>query len=120
MIPTLEEQFILGEETPLPAIAIAPNVIPEITHPYGKYWEQPARENILIDDKNALMNQADFDLLADYSCSQPSGVYEGKMWKCRRPYVITKGITPRWFLLWFGFSEKPDCCSTYVREIIIL
>jgi len=87
------------------------NIIPEITHPLGKHWDQPSKDNILIDDKNALMSEKDFNELKEYSCSVPSGAYEGKMWK---NYDGTN-----WGLVWYGESENPDNASINYRKIII-
>lgn len=90
--------------------------IPEMTDPLGKYWNQPSRELITIDDKYALMSNTTFASLHDYSCSFPSGVYPGKMWKQGRPYVNPV----RWYLLWYDYSEQgPEYCSNKIREIII-
>lgn len=91
--------------------------IPPITHELGRYWNQPDREGILIDEKHALMERKTFDGLADYSCTNPSGVYEGKMWKGRVDYYDeSKG----WALCWYGPSNKPDHVSNNVRRIILL
>jgi hypothetical protein len=87
--------------------------IPEMTDPLGKYWGQPDANNILIDDTHALMAAADFDKLKEYSQSQPSGVYVGKMWKsCYRG--------DKWYLNWWGFSDDPNMCSGNFREIIVV
>ncbi len=91
------------------------NIIPKITEPLGKYWEQPSTNNILIDDTHALMDEKSFKELKDYSKSQPTGAYEGKMWKAT--YWDRPGI---WFLLWFDFHEDPKFLSTEQREIILL
>ena len=80
----------------------------------GKYWKQPARENILVDDKHALMSRADFDELPDYTASEPSGVYAGKMWKAQY------GSERRWWLLWFGVHVDPKYCTKDYREIIVV
>lgn len=88
------------------------NIIPLITHPMGKHWNQPALENIEVDDTHALMSQRDFDELADYSHSNPSGVYEGKMWKSK----YTEGWLLRWWIISF---HTPDSCSFQQRVILI-
>ena len=88
------------------------NIIPIITDPLGKSWDQPKIENILIDDKNALMEENDFKELHEYSCSVPTGVYVGKMWKSR--------INEKWYLRWFSEHENPEFVSNNVREIIII
>jgi len=76
-------------------------MIPQMTDPLGKYWEQPKIENIVIDDTHALMSKKDFDKLKDYSYSLPSGVYEGKMWAKTRDnktmlcWFVDKGVITR-------------------------
>jgi hypothetical protein len=100
------------------------NTIPPITHPLGKSWQQPSPQDILIDDTHALMSQETFKALAEYSCSTPTGVYEGKMWK-RRDGAFDKeflagGGKPIWLLCWFSLSETPNMCSTNSRKIIIV
>jgi hypothetical protein len=95
----------------------AGHTIPEMTHPLARYWRQPNRDAITIDDTHAIMSQETFDALADYSCSVPTGVYDGKMWKYGRPYREPR---TEWWLCWFAPSDKPDCCSTHTRRIIIV
>jgi len=88
--------------------------LPEMTNPLGKHWKQPCPDNIEIDETHALMSKLDFDKLADYSSSRPSGVYIGKMWKS----IDNKGV---WWLMWFDESELGDAyCYTCSREIISL
>jgi len=87
------------------------NVIPLMLDPLGKHWEQPDRTNIELTDKHAVMNESSFKALHDYSCSMPTGVYNGKMWK-------DKGEKD-WFLKWYGLSHIPDRCSINSRKIII-
>lgn len=92
-----------------------------MTHPLGQHWKQPEREMILIDDTHALMSKATFEKLSEYSCTIPTGVYEGKMW--RRHDGIFDPHCPvekrRWLLGWFGFSDDLDKCSNNFREIIL-
>lgn len=91
------------------------NIIPEMTNPLSRYWDQPLTRNILIDDKNALMTKDDFEKLLDYSKSNPSGIYEGKMWK--------SGSDEKWFLRWIGLPDnldEPDMLNIYSREIILI
>jgi hypothetical protein len=99
--------------------------IPPITDPLGRSWQQPARERILIDDTHALMLQAEFERLAEYSATMPTGVYPGKMWKRHDgvydPVFLAAGGVPTWKLCWFGFSEKgPGFCSIHHREILLV
>lgn len=88
------------------------NAIPTIVHPLGEYWRQPDSSEITIDDTYALMSEKTFQALAEYSTSVPSGVYEGKMWK-----KISGALR---FLMWYGISDKTDCCSINSRKIIIV
>lgn len=87
--------------------------VPPMTHPYGQYWKQPSRFEIEIDDTHAMMSRASFDALLDYSASQPTGAYEGKMWKA---HYKRDG----WCLRWFGPSDKPDMVSVNGRKILIV
>lgn len=92
------------------------NIIPPITDPLGKYWDQPSISNVLIDDKYAVMNESDFKQLADYSRSQPSGVYPGKMWKA----LYYPNNIETWYLCWFGYDPEPGYCSNNYREILTI
>ena len=84
------------------------NIIPNMTDPLGKYWEQPDKENILLDDTYALMEKADFDKLCNYEASFPSGVYLGKMWRRNNT------------LYWWDKSIKgTDYCYSESRRILI-
>lgn len=92
--------------------------IPPITDPMGKYWEQPDRREILIDDTHAVMTQRTFDKLAAYSASVPTGVYEGKMWKSNP--ASDRGGKPEWYLIWFGKHPDPDKVSNNYRRILVV
>ena len=99
-------------------------VIPPITDPMGKNWEQPNRKDILVDEKYAVMTRETFFKLHEYSASQPSGVYPGKMWRRHNGEFdyefIRNGGKPKWLLCWFVPSEKgPDLCTTNMREILL-
>lgn len=89
--------------------------IPKMTHELSSAWDQPSRSEILLDGdhKIAYMTQHTMNQLPTYSCSQPTGVYEGKMWK-------GQGRDGTWFLLWFGPSEFEGHCGTYRRTIKIV
>ena len=94
------------------------NPIPEMTHPLSKSWTQPAISEIKINGEYAVMSQKTLDKIPDYSLSQPSGVYEGKMWKSNK-HQFYKEAEDIWYLHWFGVSDKPNCCSHNLRKIII-
>jgi len=88
------------------------NIIPKMTHPLSSHWHQPNLSEIAIDDNNAMMNEDTLNRLHEYSYSIPSGVYEGKMWKRVEPNHV--------YLMWYGPSEKADCCSINNREILLI
>ena len=102
--------------------------VPPITDPMGRGWEQPDRLKMVFDSKTVIMSREDFNKLYEYSTSNPTGCYLGKMWK-RQNYNIIKGDDDEdvikwlhtWKLCWFDLSSKGDkWCSTETREIIIL
>ncbi len=87
-------------------------MIPPITHKLGKYWDQPDPANIEVDDTHALMEPSDFCHLVDYSHSQPTGLYPGKMWKRKQG--------SGWILCWVTESEKgEDFCTINYRDILL-
>jgi len=94
-----------------------PNIIPPMDHPLSRHWHQPSASAIEIDNTHALMSRKTLEALPEYSCSQPTGVYEGKMWRRRRVYVAD---CDEWLLCWYGLSDKPDCVSNHVRKILIV
>jgi len=109
-LETAVEKAMLGTSALLP-----PSIIPPMTDPMGKHWEQPSASDIEIDDKYAMMTKEIFEQLKDYSCTMPTGVYPGKMWKRRMNYHDeSKG----WLLVWYGHCDKPNHCSKNFREII--
>ena len=87
-------------------------IIPPITDALGRSWEQPNVADIELDDTHALMSQKALCELKEYSCSQPTGVYEGKMWKSK--------LENNWILRWFGKGDNPDFCSNNSRIILIV
>jgi hypothetical protein len=89
------------------------NTIPPITNPLGRAWEQPAVDQILVDDDVAMMTEDAFQKLLEYSHSTPTGVYPGKMWKARRSGV--------WYLRWYSADDgHPDGLPTPYRQIIVI
>lgn len=108
-------------ETAMARTAITEHVIPPITEPMGRHWRQPDRRRITIDATHALLTQSDFELLGEYSCSTPTGVYPGKMWKRDNNAYRTPRRDPEWWLVWFGLSSKgDDWCSNNYRRILIV
>lgn len=97
--------------------------IPLITSPLGRSWKQPSRSEIQIDATHALMTRATFDKLAEYSATNPTGAYEGKMWK-RHDGAFdwafrARGGKPTWMLCWYGVCDKPNCVSNNYRVILL-
>lgn len=84
------------------------NAIPPITDKLGKYWDQPPREAIVIDDTHALMTYETFYQLHNYELSIPTGVYPGKIWR--------RGSK----LCWFDVHEDPKLCTIRVRDILVV
>lgn len=85
--------------------------IPKMTDPLGKHWDQPDLSLIAVDKTHAVMEKGAFNELLEYSRSQPSGVYIGKMWK--------RKAKDGWTLCWYGPDDDPGFCSRNYREIII-
>lgn len=100
------------------------NYIPPITDRLGSEWRQPSQSSMVVDDTHAMMTLATFRKLAEYSGTQPTGVYDGKMWR-RHDGVFDHGFMaaggkPTWLLCWYGPSSKgPGWCTTSRREIIL-
>lgn len=93
------------------------NIIPPMTDAHGKYWVQPDPRGFVLDDDYVLMDKLDFDLLPDYTNSEPTGKYNGKMWKGR--FQTLKG--EKWFLMWCHDENKLSN-QIYIssREILVL
>lgn len=72
------------------------NPVPPMTHPYGKYWEQPDPNGMLFDDTHVVMTAKDFNSLPQYNATCPTGTYPGKMWACVYSFDDQK------FLVWYG------------------
>jgi hypothetical protein len=86
------------------------SVIPPITHPDGlRYWEQPAVDEIAIDEHSAIMTEATFKKLLNYERLNPSGVYVGKMWR--------RGAE---WLCWHSQSRREECLLLNSRRIIVV
>jgi hypothetical protein len=90
------------------------NVVPPITDPLGRHWDQPAAEDILLHEKHALMTPGTFKQLHEYSTTLPTGTYSGKMWRRRIPF---RGEPARWFLCWYGEIVGTEI-MIYNREIL--
>lgn len=97
------------------------NNIPPITDPMGKHWKQPPTGSIGVTDTQAHMSRATFDQLAEYSASNPTGVYDGKMWR-RHDGAFDRKCPPenrKWLLCWYGPATEPKMCTIHQREIVL-
>lgn len=75
-------------------------------------WEAPDRSEILAIDKDyVLMRQDTLDRLLDYTHSQPTGLYSGKMWKA-------KSQEGKWMLCWCNHSVGGYIDINF-REVLI-
>lgn len=93
------------------------NLIPPMTDPQGRYWDQPPTEDILIDDTHAVMNRKTFEQLEEYNCTLPTGVYPGKMWRYNG---MAYHNYPHHLLRWYDHSTiGPGYCSNEQRIILI-
>lgn len=101
------------------------DTVPPMTHPLGKHWSQPDSAEMEISSKTAKMSRETFDALAEYSTSNPTGAYEGKMWKRHHgsvhPAALPKGADgPAWLLCWYGYSRiGTGYVSNNHRKIIL-
>lgn len=92
------------------------NVIPPMTHPLSRGWDQPNTALVAIDDTTSAMPNSVFTRLMEYSSTMPSGAYEGKMWKA---HVLSK-TENFWQLRWYGYSKiGPGHVSNNVRRIVL-
>lgn len=96
----------------------ASSIIPVITDPLGRHWDQPSRDDIEIITDFAFMTENTCVQLHTYSTTFPSGMYDGKMWKSE----INDGIrwTGKYKLNWFHPNDDPKKISISRREIKVL
>lgn len=95
--------------------------IPKIEPMYGR-CEQPASSRLLVDSEFACMFTVDFNSLAEYSCSTPTGAYVGKMWR-RHDGAFDPHCAPedrRWLLVWYGKHEDSNKVSINYRKIVLV
>lgn len=78
---------------------------------WAPYFEMPHKDEILVDERDALMTQEAFDKLGEYSTSNPSGVWQGKMWKAQ--------FGQTWYLRWYQ-HEKDDQFIIPTKQIHIV
>lgn len=63
------------------------------------------------------LTQKQFDALLEYSCSQPTGVFDGKQWKCN--VNAFNGHPAKWFLCEYVDDGDPRGYATTVRLITV-
>lgn len=89
-------------------------MIPAMTDPLGRFWEQPRDiRDAPMDDETVLLTPAQFAALHEYSATFPTGVYPGKCWK-----RIERG--PRVLLVWYGEVTAEDTCPIEFRNIEVV
>lgn len=104
--------------------------IPAMTDPLGKYWKQPDRKLITVDATHALMSAATLDQLLDYTQSQPTGCYPGKMWRTqgwkreggRVVWALDEAGAFIWYLHWFGIhpTDPEKLCTNNWRRVLLV
>lgn len=101
---------------------IIPPPVPAMTHPLSKHWDQPYASAMLFEAEDdglepvrVRMRRATWEALCAYDTPIPSGVYEGKMWRCS-PWDGSGH-----YLRWYGTSRNgnPDQCSINTLPAII-
>lgn len=90
------------------------HVIPPKSAMMNPMWGQPKREEILVDDKVAIMSEFAFGMLREYSCTDPTGLYTGKMWKAHRRDNDT------WYLCWYAEMDVKNHIYRHQRLIQIM
>lgn len=88
--------------------------IPKASDRMNPLWNQPNRNEILLDEEVAMMSEKAFQELKEYSCTDPTGVYSGKMWKANKRDNNT------WYLCWFGPLPESDFTYRHCRLIKIM
>lgn len=89
------------------------NAIPVMDDPLSKYWNQPAGlREAPMDDEGVWLTWFQVQTLAEYSHTNPSGVYPGKCWKRIRG--------DQTLLCWYGIAEDPKMCTNNSRNVYMV
>lgn len=64
-------------------VVLDENVIPPMTHPWGKAWKQPDRNNLVLDDKYVMMYRRDLRCCRIIQVRNRPASINGKMWKAQ-------------------------------------
>lgn len=95
------------------------NVIPRMTDPLGKYWDQPIDiREAPMDDFHVILTPKQMDQLSEYSSTYPTGVYDGKCWL--RVEMADRITIRHRYLCWYGPSTERDVCKIHAREILVV
>lgn len=84
------------------------NYIPISQIPKERYWRQPDRSEIIVDDTHALMSLSAFNELQDYPEKYHAYRYVGKM--CRDKDLF----------YWYGHHRDENMVSLHFRRILTL
>lgn len=89
-------------------------MIPPITHPMGRHWRQPDHSAWLFDDTHVVLPAADFEQLANYSWTNPSGLYPGKVWRgwCQN--------INGWVVAWYDVDPDPNFVQGRERIALVV
>lgn len=87
---------------------MSPWRIPPMTNPLGRHWRQPKnlRDRVGLFFGHATITERDWQALPRYDSTMPSGVYAGKVWRCRS------------HLCWFGPERDGGCVVGYLRALV--
>jgi hypothetical protein len=86
-------------------------MIPLMTDPLGKHWDQPADiRQAPMDETHVLLTLRQVSDLLEYSSSYPSGTYDGKCWK--------REGEDCWYLCWYQPHPIPGKIGIGYRIIL--
>jgi hypothetical protein len=97
--------------------------IPPMTHELSRHWDQPPREDVVVTDEFAFMTKKSWEKLAEYNSTNPSGAYEGKMWRAHETVHTGYQYKTFWdrpFLCWYGVSPHKDRVSINWRPAVFV
>lgn len=86
--------------------------IPLMDDPLSVYWDQPSHNQLFFTEEAVIVPRHAFNALKEYSSSNPSGAYHGKMWKCY--------FDGQWELCWFGIHPTDPKLVTINRMPLIV
>jgi hypothetical protein len=93
------------------------------TDPMSKNWNQTSPSLFFVGREYIFITKAVFDQMPEYSCSDPTGVYPGKMWvSCPEMYNHMYPTPLRgWFLCWFIEAPyNPAKCIRISRPVHVI